>query len=110
MNSIADALHVPHLSRHVPYMALYAAGRSAELLWRAMGRRKAAPPPVTTYGVTLLGGDQQFSIERARRELGYEPEFDVLRGVSEGVRWYLEAKKGNQDVQPEREVVDHLLK
>jgi nucleoside-diphosphate-sugar epimerase len=110
MNTIADALHVPHLSRHVPYMALYAAGRTAELLWRAMGRRKAAPPPVTTYGITLLGGDQQFSIERARRELGYEPEFDVVCGVTEGVKWYLKAKGGKQDVQPEREVVNHLQK
>ena len=110
LNAIADALHVPHLSRHVPYIALYAVGRTAELLWQVMGRRKAAPPPVTTYGVTLLGGDQQFSIEKARRELGYKPEFDMLHGVSEGVRWYLEAKGGKQDVQEEREVVDHVLK
>jgi nucleoside-diphosphate-sugar epimerase len=110
MNTIADALHVPHLSRHIPYTALYTAGRTAELLWQAVGRRKAAPPPVTTYGVTLLGGDQQFSIEKARRELGYAPEFDVLRGVTEGVNWYREAKKGNQEIQAEPEVVDHLLK
>ena len=109
MNTIADALHVPHLSRHIPYTALYAAGRTAEMLWQAMGRRKAAPPPVTTYGVTLLGGNQQFSIEKAFRELGYAPEFDMRRGVMEGVEWYVRAKKGGQDVRTE-EVVDHLLK
>jgi nucleoside-diphosphate-sugar epimerase len=94
LNTIADALQVPHVSRRLPFSALYLAGRSAELVWQAMGRRKAAPPPLTTYGVTLLGGDQQFSIDRARRELGYEPEFDVKRGVAEGVRWYLEMKRG----------------
>jgi nucleoside-diphosphate-sugar epimerase len=95
-NAMADALHVPRVTRHVPYFALYAAGRSAELLWRALGRRKAAPPPLTTYGVTLTGGDQQFSIEKARRELGFTPEFDVTRGVAEGVRWYLETKRDSQ--------------
>jgi len=68
MNTIADELHVPELSRHIPYTALYTAGRATELVWQAMGRRNAAPPPVTTYGVTLLGRDQQFSIEKARRE------------------------------------------
>ena len=89
LNTIADALQVPHVSRKFPFSAVYLAGSSAEILWRAMKRREKAPPPVTTYGVTLLGGDQQFSIERARRELGYAPEFDVKRGVGEGVRWYL---------------------
>jgi nucleoside-diphosphate-sugar epimerase len=106
LNTIADALQVPHVSRKLPFSALYLAGRSAELVWQALGRRKAAPPPLTTYGVTLLGGDQQFSIERARRELGYKPEFDVKRGVAEGVRWYLEMKQGltRQKEKVERQV------
>jgi nucleoside-diphosphate-sugar epimerase len=99
LNTIADALQVSHVSRKLPFSALYLAGRAAELVWQAMGRRKAAPPPLTTYGVTLLGGDQQFSIERARRELGYMPAFDVKRGVAEGVQWYLEAKRGYQRTQ-----------
>ncbi len=99
LNTIADILQVPHVSRHLPFSALYLAGRSAELIWQALGRRKAAPPPVTTYGVTLLGGDQQFSIDKARRELGYVPEYDVKRGVTEGVQWYREAKKGRQQAK-----------
>jgi len=104
LNTIADCLHVPHVSRRVPYFPLYAAGRTAELVWQALGRRKAAPPPVTTYGVTLLAGDQQFSIEKACRELGYAPEFDIAHGVAEGVKWYLEAKKGSQESRGEREI------
>ena len=95
LNTIANALHVPHVSRKLPFSAVYLAGRTAEALWQAMGRRKAAPPPLTTYGVTLLGGNQQFSIDRARRELGYAPEFDVKRGVGEGVRWYLNDEKAH---------------
>lgn len=92
LNTIADALQAPHVSRKFPLSALYLAGRTAEVVWQAMGRRKAAPPPLTTYGVSLLGENQQFSIDRARHELGYAPEFDVKRGVAEGVRWYLDAK------------------
>lgn len=104
LNTIADALHVPHISRHIPFFALSAGGRTAELVWQALGRRNAAPPPVTTYGVTLLGGDQQFSIDRARKELGYEPTVDIKRGIEEGVRWYLEAKQGKQQFQTTPEV------
>lgn len=73
-----------------------------------MGRRKSAPPPVTTYGVTLLGGDQEFSIEKARHELGYEPEYDVIRGVFEGVSWYLHARKGRKGAQKEREIASTM--
>lgn len=92
LNTIADALQVPHISRAFPFSAAYLAGYSAEFVWRAMGRRTKTPPPIMTYGVTLLGGDQQFSIEKARRELGYVPEFDVRRGVAEGIQWYLRQK------------------
>jgi nucleoside-diphosphate-sugar epimerase len=101
LNTIADALGVPHVTLRVPFAALYTAGRTAEQLWSALGRRKAAPPPLSTYGVTLQGGDQQFSIDRARRELGYTPEYDVKRGVEEGVRWYLATRKSEQRTNEE---------
>ena len=102
LNTIADALQVPHVSRKLPFSALYFAGRAAEILWQALGRRKAAPPPLTTYGVTLLGGDQQFSIERARCELGYAPQCDVKTGVAEGVQWYLATEKARANEHPIR--------
>jgi nucleoside-diphosphate-sugar epimerase len=104
LNKMADFLEVPPVSRKLPYVALYSAGRTAEILWQAMGRRKSAPPPVTTYGVTLLGGNQEFSIEKARRELGYQPEYDVIRGVYEGVNWYLEEKNAGIRVHDDREI------
>lgn len=105
-NMMADFLDVPHIRRHYPYLALYSAGRAAELLWQALGRRKSAPPPVTTYGVTLLGGNQEFSIDRARSELGYEPQYDYIRGLSEGVKWYLDQKNGLNSAPAAREVVE----
>src|SRR6266699_527634 len=105
LNTIADFLGVPSVSRKIPYFPLLTAGRSAELVWKALGRRNSAPPPVTTYGVTLLGGNQEFSIEKARHELGYKPEYDVIRGVFEGVNWYLQTKKGSLKGGTELEIV-----
>lgn len=88
LNTIADALQVPHVKRSYPFSALYLAGRCAENVWQVKDRRRQTPPPITTYGVTLLGRDQQFSIERARNELGYTPLYDVKCGVAEGIAWY----------------------
>jgi nucleoside-diphosphate-sugar epimerase len=103
LNTIADALKVPHVSRKLPFSAIYFAGWSAEAIWRVGARLAPAlgfqqtPPPLMTYGVTLLGGDQRFSIDRARRELGYVPQIDVKRGVTEGVQWYLGQTKQSED-------------
>jgi len=105
LNTIANFLGAPPVTRKIPYLPLLTAGRSAELAWRAMGRRNSAPPPVTTYGVTLLGGNQEFSIEKARHELGYDPKYDMIRGVSEGVNWYIRAIKGGLKEESEREMV-----
>ncbi len=105
LNTIADCLGVPHVPLHLPYSGLYLAGRAAELTWQALGRGNAAPPPVTTYGITLLGGDQLFAIDKARNELGYTPEFDIARGVAEGVEWYLSAKNVSSPAQEKRQIV-----
>jgi nucleoside-diphosphate-sugar epimerase len=109
LNTIADFLEVPPVSRKIPSVALFTAGRSAELVWQATGRRKSSPPPVTTYGVTLLGGNQEFSIEKAQRDLGYEPEYDVIRGVFEGVSWYLHAGRESKGAQEQREILSAKL-
>ncbi len=105
LNTIADTLGVAHVSLKVPFSALYLAGRGAELAWQAMGRRNAAPPPLTTYGITLQGGDQQFSIDKARRELGYAPQFNIKQGVAEGVTWYRSLASGSASSQFPRELV-----
>lgn len=89
LNTIADALQVPHITRHYPFSALYLAGRCAEIAWKIKDPHRQTPPPLTTYGVTLAGRNQLFSIEKARRELGYAPEFAIKRGVAEGIAWYL---------------------
>jgi nucleoside-diphosphate-sugar epimerase len=86
-NTIADVLGVPPVTRTLPLWPLSLAGRCVELGWRALGPRGRVPP-LTTYGISLLGGNQEFSIDKARRDLGYEPAYSIIQGVTEGVRWY----------------------
>ncbi|MBN1109869.1 MAG: NAD-dependent epimerase/dehydratase family protein [Methanomassiliicoccales archaeon] len=40
--------------------------------------------------VRSVTSDRGFSIERARRELGYEPRYDLPQGMDETVAWYRE--------------------
>lgn len=96
--AIAKQLGRPAPSRRIPYRLALLAGACAEGLGRLAGRRQ--PPPVTRYGIQLLGGDNRFIISRARRELGFSPQVGLAEGVRRSAEWYLGASR-----VPERTVV-----
>ncbi len=41
-----------------------------------------------TSTIDALTTDRAYSIERARRELGYEPQHDLRAGLAETIEWY----------------------
>jgi len=86
LDAIADALGVAHPTRRIPYRLALLAGAGAETTWRALHRTSA--PPIMRYGVQMLGGDNRFSIARARAELGFSPEVSMREGVERGIAWY----------------------
>jgi nucleoside-diphosphate-sugar epimerase len=83
--AIASELGVPAPTRRIPYRLALAAAALAE--WQAKVRR-SAQPPVTRFGIQLLGGENQFVIDRARRELGFAPETGMEEGVRNAVAWF----------------------
>jgi nucleoside-diphosphate-sugar epimerase len=86
LDSIAAELGVPAPKRRLPYRLALTAGATAEALGRLARRRE--PPPVMRYGLQLLGGENRFSITRAREELGFAPLVDLAEGVRRTVAWY----------------------
>jgi nucleoside-diphosphate-sugar epimerase len=84
--TVAAALGVaaPRLSLPRPMAWLGAAALEA------VGQVSRRQPPLTRTGVAFFSEDRRFSIEKARRELGYEPQYDLARGVVETVAWYRE--------------------
>lgn len=81
--AIAAELGVSVPRRHLPYGAALRLAAIAEMV----GRLAKRPPPLTRFGVQLLGGENRFIIERARRELGFEPATNLAEGVRESVAW-----------------------
>jgi nucleoside-diphosphate-sugar epimerase len=71
---------------HVPYQALYAAGSAAEKL--AILTRSRHQPVLTRLGVKTFGTDNRHAIDKARRELGYQPMVDLRDGVRLTAEWY----------------------
>jgi 2-alkyl-3-oxoalkanoate reductase len=86
IRAIATELGVPTPTRHIPYELGLTVGAVAESVARLIRRRE--PPPVMRYGMQLLGGENRFDIDRARRELAFAPWFGVAEGVMRSIEWY----------------------
>lgn len=86
LGAIARELGVRAPTRRIPYRLALTLGSLAEQFGH-LTRRQAAPP-VTRYGVQMLGGENSFLIGRARRELGFSPEVSLAEGVRRSIEWY----------------------
>lgn len=71
---------------YVPAPVMFAAAWGFEVLGRLTGRA----PLATRRNIANTVFDRVFSIEKARRELGYQPAVDLHEGVVETVRWFKE--------------------
>jgi UDP-glucose 4-epimerase len=45
-------------------------------------------PPLSRTGIAFFSENRRFSWQKAQRELGYMPQFDLAAGVAETVAWY----------------------
>lgn len=69
----------------LPFMPVYAVAGILEAVWKLLKIYDKAPP-LTRMNVCTLGRSQIFSIEKAKKELGYEPKVSL----SEMIRKYAE--------------------
>jgi nucleoside-diphosphate-sugar epimerase len=86
LRAIADEVGGKAPRVHVPYRALYGAAAVAE--WIATLTRQE--PLVTRHGVQMFGSHNPLSIDKARRELGYEPRVPLRDGIRLAGSWYRE--------------------
>jgi hypothetical protein len=59
---------------------------ASESVYRLGGMR--GPPPFSSSRFKFLGLHQDFSIEKARRELGYQPRVAFREGMQETIDWF----------------------
>lgn len=88
INSLLQRVQVPVLDKRISLAAAYRIGAVCEGLWRLT--RRQSVPPMTRFVAVELAKSHWFSIEAARRELGYRPE---AYPIEDGLDTYAEAWK-----------------
>src|SRR6059058_1173155 len=84
-NAIADAVDGIRPMRHLPYLPIYYGSIVAEKVVAPVTHKE---PFVTTHGALMFGSDNKHSIEKARRELGFEPKIDLRTGIRLAAEWF----------------------
>lgn len=86
IDGIATGLGIAKPTRSVPLWAARMAAFALERVARARGAKE--PPKLTQARLKFLGLNLDFSIARARRELGYAPKYTFDQGLAETLAWY----------------------
>lgn len=94
LDAISAELRMPRPKIHLPYQLGLTIGSTAETTFRLIHRQQ--PPPLTRYGVQLLGGENRLSIQKARGELRFTPQINLSEGVRQSVAWFLKNSNGKR--------------
>jgi len=84
--TIAAALGVRPPRLAIPRPVAWMAALALEGLGQVSGKE----PPLSRTGVAFFSENRRFSWQKAQRELGYTPQFDLQLGVQKTVSWYRE--------------------
>ncbi len=85
IHALADGLQLARPSKSQPRWIAYLLATFWENYYRLTGRNDR--PPMTTMNVEVMGTDQIYPIERAKRELGYAPRVGIEEGVDRTIEW-----------------------
>ncbi len=91
-DKLTSALDVPRPRLSVNPTLAYVAASMLEFVYRLF--RVSQRPPITRYLVAHLSRDFHFSVDKARRELGYEPQIGVDEAVRRTADWYKKVIRG----------------
>jgi nucleoside-diphosphate-sugar epimerase len=82
--AIADDVGGKRPTRRLPYVPVYYGSIVAE----KMALLTHTTPMVTQLGAMMFGTDNRHSVQKARRELGYEPKVDLREGLRRAAEWF----------------------
>jgi nucleoside-diphosphate-sugar epimerase len=84
--TIAELAGLPKPTRHIPLGVARPLTYALEGLWKLLGVDQ--PPLLSRARLKLLGLNLDYSIAKARRLLGYDPQVDFQEGMQVTMEWF----------------------
>jgi len=89
-NEAKKILNKKTIKLHVPIPAVRFIASAMETTSRLLG--KGTPILNQDRVLELTGSNYTCNIEEARRDLGFEPKYDLEKGLKETIAWYRQQK------------------
>jgi nucleoside-diphosphate-sugar epimerase len=86
VDKIAEVLGKSRTGFRIPYMPVYLASVVCDKICKKIG----VSPPIYPRRVEFFSKDRAFSIEKAKRLLGYQPKVSLQDGLARTAAWYKE--------------------
>lgn len=90
-DKLADEMNLKRPTSSFPFFLAYAVAFVMEFIYTALDTKE--PPILTRYRIFNGGKDYTFSIEKARKNLGYEPKIQFEEAIKRTVNWYRNREK-----------------
>ncbi len=87
---IAELSGLPVPTKAVPLAVAKGLAKVLESIWKAFDAQEA--PILSGARIKFLGLNLDYSIEKARRVLGYQPRVDFEKGISNAIAWIRNAE------------------
>jgi nucleoside-diphosphate-sugar epimerase len=84
VRAIAEALQMNVKIRHFPFWPLWMAAWAYEMVYKPF----RVDPPLFRRRVDWFRQNRAFSIDKAKKELGYQPKVGLREGLAETAEWY----------------------
>ncbi len=81
VDRVLVAMNLPKIKGRIPYSLAYALAALAEQINSVLGRDAGPENGFTRFAVRYMCTHHYFSIERARRDLGYQPAVRIDEGI-----------------------------
>ena len=87
LNALTDALSLPRVTKHVPYGLAIRYAFVLEAIAKLLRRSK--PPTITRRAIYLIGRSTQYSTQKARAQLGWQPRVNIQEGIRRTLEWFV---------------------
>ena len=82
LKAVSKELDIPFTEKHISYKKAY---RMAGLM-EFLSLFSMNPPKLSRYSVRQMGKQYDYSIQKAKDELGFEPSVDLIEGIRESIK------------------------
>ncbi len=101
LDMLTDALGLPRVERHVSALYAYLGGLLGDVIARLF--RWNRPPYISRYSVGLIARPANYSSDKARQQLGWQPRVKPQEGLRWAVEWLRQYEAHSTPFNPHRE-------